>query len=475
MNINNKDTIIVGIQKASDEYEIWLDQAELLVTGTANHLVNDPVAHTDCDFGAWFYSDGQQLSALSGFKEVDSTHQAFHQTYTFIYEGAKEVSDSESISELKHHLSILKNQSALSINKLEKMAQFLSEEGELMKITKNIALIESTEPELVELETASVQQAAPTMPENLLRQLKEQDLLQLVQEQQLTELELKQLENRQFLATQNTQQITQYQSLIEDEINQQLNDNKILEEANINDIFLGQQELSRIKEDILSKDNELEQLALVDYKLDQRKAEEETKERNILNDFESRQSLDKQDLIKLNKQRTKWERDAENMRQQLVLIEQDLERLTKKESQKQGLIDKSNSEKEVKLQELIQQSKLQDKLNGHKVRVKESKKIERKELEEAKSSKKQRLKQLEKNSVVLQNQKIDINAQYKNELRELEERQCFKASMIDKLEKDKNSKQQELKELVHQQSDIQQSLDQMDSPQADTEKVLEEV
>ena len=76
---NNKEAIIVGIQKASDEYKTWLDQAELLVKGKANHIVEKPMAHTDCEFGAWFYSDGQQFSSLSGFREVEIAHQVPHQ------------------------------------------------------------------------------------------------------------------------------------------------------------------------------------------------------------------------------------------------------------------------------------------------------------------------------------------------------------------------------------------------------------
>jgi hypothetical protein len=258
------------------------------------------------------------------------------------------------------------------------------------------------------------------------------------------------------------------------EINQQLNDHKVFEESNINNIFLGQQELSRIKEEIVSKQGELEQLALVDQKLEQRKAEEERKERIILDDFERKQSLDKQDIIQLGQQRERWEGEAEKLRQQLMLIEQDLESLTEKESQKQRLIDKSNSEKEAKLQELIQQSRIQDKLNGHKIRVKETKQGELKQLEEERLSKQELLKELGTESAILENQKVDISKLHKKELRELDERQRFKKVAIEKLEQDTSRKQQELKQLVHQQSVIQQSLNQIDLPQADAEKVLEE-
>jgi len=471
--MNNKEAIIVGIRKASDEYKIWLDQAELLVKGEANHIVKKPMEHTDSEFGTWFYSEGQQLSSFSGLKEVESAHQVFHQTYESIYEGAKKVSDSESLSVLKRYLSRLENQSTLSVSKLENIQQSLSEEGGSFETEENIVNVEP-ESELVKSEATSVEQPV-TDSVGLSRQLQEQDLMQLQQEQQLTELELKQLEDRQFLTTQSTEQIGQYQSLREMEISQLLKDHKILEESNINDIFLGQQDLSRIKEEILSKQVELEQLALVDQKLEQRKEEDERKERKIQDGFESKQSLDKRDIIQLGQQREKWEGEAEKLRQQLMLIELELESLMEKESQKQRLIDKSNSEKEAKLQELIQQSGLQNKLNSHKIRVKEAKQGELKELEEERSSKQKRLKELEAESAKLENQKVDISKLHRKELRELDERQRFKKMAIEKLGKDKSRKQQELKELVHQQSVIQQNLNQIDSPKADTEKVLEEV
>jgi len=475
---NNKEAIIVGIQKASDEYKLWLGQAELLIKGKANHIVKSPKFYTDCGFGSWLYSDGQQLSSLPGFKDVESAHQSFHQAYKSLYEGAKEVSDSESISELKRYFSTLEGQSDISIKQLEQIEQFLlNEDNDSHVLVEEKIVVDEMidiEPErVIESERSSVQEFSLSS-EELRRQLKEQDLLQLKQEQELTELELKQLEDRQQLTIQSTEQIEQYLSLKEQEISLQLDDHKALEDANINNIFLGQQDISRLKEEILSKQGELEQLALVDQKLEQRKEEEERKERKILNEFESRQALDKQDLLQLNQQRKKWESEAERLRQQLMLIEQDLEGLTEKELQKQSLIDKSDCEKEVKLQELVQQSRLQDKLNGHKARVKETKQAELKELEDTESSKKRRLKELELESAMLENQKIDISKQHRNEIRELDERQRFKKLTIEKLERDKARKEQELKELIHQQSVIKQSLESVELSKNDNEKELEE-
>jgi hypothetical protein len=471
--MNKKEIIRVGIQKANKSNQFWLEQTEFLVKGKANHTVQKPMSHIECELGQWLYSEGKLFNKMALYVEVESLNQEFHQIYEAIYKGAEAVYDSESHNAIRRSCAKLESHSKLIIESLEKVQESIV--GDLkskLNMDKNI-----TNP--VKVDKKSINEVAPVKSSggavDLRRQLKEQDLFQLKQEQQLTELELKQLEDRQKLTEQSAEQIAQYQSLKEEEINQQLSEHKVLEERNINNIYLGHQELSSIKDDILSKHDELEQLALVDEKLGQRKADEERKERKILNEFERKQSADKKDLVQIGRQREKWESEVEKLKQQLLLIEQDLESLVEKQSQKQKLIDKSNTEKEVKLEELARQSRLQDKLNGHKIRVKETKQDELKELEDEQSRQQRRLKNLEAESVALENEKVNISKQHRKELKELDESQRFKKMTIEKLEKDQGRKKQELKELVHQQSLIQQSLGKVESLKNESKKVLEEV
>jgi len=470
--MNNKVNIRIGIEKAIKSNEFWLEQTGCLVKGRANHIVQQPVSHTDCEFGQWLFSEGKSLNTAPFYGEVESLHQEFHQIYKAIYSGAEQVYDSESHNAIRRSCAKLESHASLIILTLEKMQEAL-EENDKQKGEKN-KMVSDEEVNVKTAETEPVQISEGSAV-NLRRQLKEQDLFQLQQEQQLTELELKQLEDRQHLTVQGVKQVEQYQILKEQEIDQQLSGHKEREENNINAIFLGQQDLTRIKEEITAKTDELEQLTLVDQKLDQRKTEEDEKERKILADFDKAQSLDKQNIIQLEKQRQKWKVEADNLKKQLALIEQDLETLAEKLKTKQLIIDESNEKKEIKLQELAQHSQLQNKLNGHKIRVRGSKQEELEQLEQDQSRKQKELRALEIESAKLENQKVDISKNHKKELRQLDEQHRFKKINFDKLENDKSRKKQELKDILHQQAVTRESLEKMDKSQANAEKVLAEV
>ncbi len=470
--MNNKEIIRISIEKALKSNEFWLEQTNFLIKGKAGHIVQQPVIHTESEFGQWFLSEGRSLNTTPLYAEVESLHQEFHQIYKAIYTGAEQVYDAESHKAIRRSCAKLESHASLIVHTLEKIQKALEKPDGQENDKTNIVSDEDVNPKIFDAEPVkTLGNSAASMR----RQLKEQDLFQLQQEQQLTELELKQLEDRQHLTVQGVKQVAQYQTLKEQEIDHQLSDHKVLEESNINAIYLGQQNLARIKEEIITKTDELEQLTLVDQKLDQRKTEEEEKERKILAEFDKNQASDKKSIAGLEKQRKKWEEEAAALKKQLTLIEQDLDTLAEKLKTKQLIIDESNQKKEVKLQELAQHSQLQDKLNGHKLKVRDSKKEELEQLEEELSTRKKELRALEIEAAKLENQKTDISKNHKKELRQLDEQQRFKKMTINKLENDKNRKKQELKEIIHQQTVIQESLKKMDEPQANAEKMLEEV
>ncbi len=473
--MNNKENIRIGIEKAVKSNNFWLEQTRSLVRGEANHIVQQPIAHTESEFGQWLLIEGKKLNASPLYLEVESLHSEFHQIYDAIYTGAEQVYDAESHKAVSRSCAKMESHANLIMMTLEKIQDSL--EGKYTQESNiNKMKVEVVDRVDVNFSDTPSSQAVEGSPVSLRRQLKEQDLFQLKQEQQLTELELKQLEDRQYLTVQGVKQVAQYQTLKKQEIEHRLSEHNVLEESNINAIYLGQQDLTRIKEEIVEKTDELEQLTLVDQKLDQRKAEEEEKERRILADFDKAQSLDKQSIIQLEKQRKKWEDEADNLKKQLALIEQDLETLAEKLRTKQLIIDESNQKKEVKLQELAQHSQLQNKLNGHKIKVRESKQEELEQLVQEQAKRKKELRALEIESAKLENQKLDISKGHKKELRELDDQQRFKKMTIEKLEGDKSRKKQELKEIIHQQAVIQESLKNMDDKsQANAKKLLEEV
>jgi len=492
--MNNKTKTITRIQNAVDSHTLWLDQAKLLVEGKSTHTVRKPIACTECEFGVWFYSEGQLLNSFPWFKEVDALHKEFHEAYRTLFERADEVYDEKTLDKLKGCFSSLEVQSGLLVDKLEKIKTVLEEiSDEVFEEKSNATAINSEEvieePSVEEAhyeELSSGDKLSPSIMSfqmdskqlEMHKQLKEFDLVQLQQEQELTEQELKQLDTRQTLTNQGVEQVSQYQQLKQEEITQQLSDHQELENSNNQDKELRQKELAQIKKEIGSKQDELEQLKLVDQKLESRKLEEKKKEQSILDNFERKQYSDKQDLIELGHQREKWETEATKLRQQLLLVEQDIEDVTKQQEAKQLLIDNSDEDKELKLQELAEGSKQQALLDGHKHKVKEAKLEELEYLEKEMSEKQQDLSQLESDAAMLRAQKTELSKKHKQELKQLDEQQRFKKLSMEKIEQDKRRKQQELKELVHQQDAIKKNLEELSQQQSknnDAEKELEEV
>lgn len=503
--MKNKEIIINSIQDAHNSNKTWVEQAQLLVRGKATHLAHKPTSYQESEFGLWFYSEGKILSTFPWYAEIETIHQSLHDAYQVIFDNAEQVYDVDSHKALQNNFSKLERQFDFLVEKLKSAEISLEESAEELFEDYGLAMkdshidtvgiaVDDNESDTsivkpnVEIKEEKQEFSKPDYQETILdpiqvatnstdifKQLKQQDLHQLHLEQKLTEQELNQLEERQLLTTQGVMQITQYQELKKQEIDQQLEDHQVLETKNTDAKELGYKELSKLRNEILQKQDELEQLALVDQKLESRVLEEKEKEQKILDDFTEQQSANKQDLSQLEQQRKQWEKEVRNLKEQLSLIEQDLDNLTKQQQAKQQTMDASNRHKSHKLNELKQYSEEQEILNGHKVKVKEMKQEELNKLEEEKLSIKAELDCLDTDSATLKNKKIEISSQHKQELKQLDEQQRFKKLTLGKLEQDRRRKNQELKELAHQQAAIQQSLDQLDQPEKETRKDLEAV
>ncbi len=490
-----KKIIAAGIQEASDTFEGWLGQAQLLVDGKSTHLVRKPVSCKKCEFGRWLYSEEHVLKKFSWFHEIKELHQAFHDAYDVIYNGANEVYDAKTLAALKSNFHQLESQSDLLVTKLEEIKSssenteesisgddntFIHEEGAYDISSEDTAYEKPNQEKQTFQTLRNDDELSPSIMSaqidakqlEMHKKLKKLDLEQLEQEQKLTEQELQQLEDRQKLTSQGVDQIIQYQQLKNDEITQQLMEHQKLEDGNSKAKALRTKELSSVRHNILLKHDELEQLKLVDQKLENRKAEEQKKEQAILDNFERKQFADKQDIIELEQQRKKWENEVVKLQQQLLLVEQDIDDLVEQQKEKQAVLDDSNRQKELKLKELEEYSQQQEVLNGHKSKVREAKQEELAQLEQEKSLFKQEVAQLDAEAEELKNQKIEMNKQHKRDLKELDEQQRFKKMSMDKLDKDKNRKIQELKELVYQQEAIKKSLSEMEQ-QNDSETELE--
>ncbi|TNF99421.1 MAG: hypothetical protein EP297_05615 [Gammaproteobacteria bacterium] len=79
-----KADIMKRLKSARVSHLIWRSYAQALISGMAIDKEKVPVAHTDCDFGHWYYGDGQILSSLPSFQAIESPHKNLHSEYMHI-------------------------------------------------------------------------------------------------------------------------------------------------------------------------------------------------------------------------------------------------------------------------------------------------------------------------------------------------------------------------------------------------------
>ena len=89
MSIVIKKEVLKNIRSARREHVKWVYRAKKLVNGLEEVSKEDiPIKITSCEFGKWFYGDGQILLYI--FKEEDvekleATHRELHDIYMNIF------------------------------------------------------------------------------------------------------------------------------------------------------------------------------------------------------------------------------------------------------------------------------------------------------------------------------------------------------------------------------------------------------
>lgn len=69
----------------------WLQKARQVIDGFTINETSTPVTSTECQFGLWFYTDGQRLNSLrnnspQSMKNIEKLHYTLHETYQDIYD-----------------------------------------------------------------------------------------------------------------------------------------------------------------------------------------------------------------------------------------------------------------------------------------------------------------------------------------------------------------------------------------------------
>ena len=85
-----KDEILGHLRAAKSGHIKWVQKAKLLINGIDVQEDAIPVDSTECNFGKWFYADGQVLNALSNnppecMQAIEQFHFQLHDKYMQIF------------------------------------------------------------------------------------------------------------------------------------------------------------------------------------------------------------------------------------------------------------------------------------------------------------------------------------------------------------------------------------------------------
>jgi len=83
-----KSDVLRSIRSARRAHIIWVDRAKALVNGLPIRKEQIPLEITECDFGKWFYCDGQILLSLfteRAVKKLENKHKELHDIYMKIF------------------------------------------------------------------------------------------------------------------------------------------------------------------------------------------------------------------------------------------------------------------------------------------------------------------------------------------------------------------------------------------------------
>jgi len=77
--------LIQNLRHARQSHKRWVGYASALIEGIPVDKGQVPVNFTDCQFGKWYYNEGQKLSSLPEFRDIEKTHEQLHIVYMQIF------------------------------------------------------------------------------------------------------------------------------------------------------------------------------------------------------------------------------------------------------------------------------------------------------------------------------------------------------------------------------------------------------
>ncbi|WP_304545245.1 CZB domain-containing protein [Sulfurimonas microaerophilic] len=85
-----KEEVLEHLRAAKSAHIKWVQKAKLLINGVDIQESSIPVDSTECNFGQWFYGDGQVLNSLSNnplecMQGIEKLHFELHDQYLKIF------------------------------------------------------------------------------------------------------------------------------------------------------------------------------------------------------------------------------------------------------------------------------------------------------------------------------------------------------------------------------------------------------
>ena len=138
--------IIDNLRKAKMAHKRWVGHASALIEGLPIDKNQVPINHTDCAFGSWYYGEGQKLSVLKEFKDIEDPHSQLHEIYMQIFKilfqkkkvsffgkligkSTKTTEDDKQLARAKYQTLVqVSNKIVDSLNILEQKLKQLGEE-----------------------------------------------------------------------------------------------------------------------------------------------------------------------------------------------------------------------------------------------------------------------------------------------------------------------------------------------------------
>ncbi len=112
-----KAEAIEKIRKAKMGHKKWVSYAKAMHMGINVDKDAVPMLETDCDFGKWYYGEGQIFSDLESFQAIEAPHSLLHQTYMQLYKARRKpvktgifISKNKAQNEKQKKLDNLMNQ-----------------------------------------------------------------------------------------------------------------------------------------------------------------------------------------------------------------------------------------------------------------------------------------------------------------------------------------------------------------------------